>query len=183
MFAEETEPSTQAEIAPANLTGRLCAEARRYQRALERNPRDPEALAGASLVALASGHAAAAVLMARAAVAIAPAMNRAWVALGQALRAEHRDTEAEEAYEAALRIDGLDPLARLGLGELKLAAGRAGEAIGEFELALRRDPALVSAYLGMSNALVFLKRYDEASEYYDRASQLRPQRSETDSIS
>jgi tetratricopeptide (TPR) repeat protein len=164
----------------APLTSRLRDEACRYQRVLERNPRDPRALVGVSLIALASGQSAAAVLMAQAAVAVAPGMGPAWVALGQALRAEGRQWEAEKAYHAAVCIDGTDPLARLGLGEVKLATDRPEEAITEFEIALRRDPALFSAHLGMGHALVFGKRYAEALESYGHALLLNPKLSEAE---
>jgi tetratricopeptide (TPR) repeat protein len=117
-----------------------------YQRALTENPRNPEALVGMSLVALASRQTDAAVKMAAAAVAVAPEMGPAWVALGHALRGAGRSAEAEEAYEQAIRLDGMDALARLGLGELRIASGRAEEAAHEFELALLRQPALVAAH-------------------------------------
>jgi tetratricopeptide (TPR) repeat protein len=162
------------------LTSRLRDEALRYQRVLQRNPRDPQALVGMSLIALASGQSAPAVLMAQAAAVVAPAMGPAWVALGQALRAESRQADAEKAYQAAIRIDGMDPLARLGLGEVKLATDRPGDALVEFELALRRDPALVSGHLGMGHALVFLKRYSDALEAYGRALMLNPKLSEAE---
>jgi cytochrome c-type biogenesis protein CcmH/NrfG len=63
-------------------------------------------------------------------------MGAAWVVLGQALKAAERMEEAERAYAEAIRLDGMDALARMGLGELKIAAGRPREAIREFELAL-----------------------------------------------
>ena len=52
-----------------------------------------------SLVALASRQTEAAVKMAAAAVAAAPEMGTAWVALGQALKAAGATEEAEQAYE------------------------------------------------------------------------------------
>jgi uncharacterized membrane-anchored protein len=70
------------------LTGRLTEAALGYQRMLEQNPCRPDALVGISLVALASRQHQAAVKMAEAAVAVAPEMVVAWVALGQALKAD-----------------------------------------------------------------------------------------------
>src|ERR1039458_7848565 len=78
----------------------------RYQRTLERNPQQPEALVGMSLVALSSRQTEAAVTMAAAGVAAAPEMGAAWVALGQALKASNRLDEAERAYAEAIRLDG-----------------------------------------------------------------------------
>jgi tetratricopeptide (TPR) repeat protein len=139
--------------APLGLTGRLTEIALGYQRMLAADPRHPQALVGISLVALASRQLEAAVNMAWAAVEVAPRMGVAWVALGQALKASDRIDEAESAYTGALRLDGMNELARLGLGELKIGAGRPEEAIFEFELALRRKPALVGPQSGGLRAL------------------------------
>jgi Flp pilus assembly protein TadD len=74
-----------------------------YQRMLEQNPCEPEALVGISLVALASRQPDAAIKMASAAVDAAPRMGTAWVALGQALKAADRCEEAENAYGQAIQ--------------------------------------------------------------------------------
>jgi len=140
---------------------------------LAQNPCHLQALVGITLVALASNQPAAAVKMAEAAVAAAPQMGAAWVALGQALLAAGRGNEAEHAYRLALCF-GMTALARLGLGELRMAAGRPQEAIEEFELALRSQPLLVAAQMGIGNALAKLKRNEEALLRYDQALALRP---------
>jgi tetratricopeptide (TPR) repeat protein len=156
------------------LTGRLTEVAHRYQRMLQQNPRQPEALVGICLVALASGQTASAIKMAQAATAAAPAMVPAWVALGQSLKAAHRNGEAECAYQQAISLDGMNALARMGLGELKLAVGTPEDAIWEFGLALRSQPALVPAHLGMGNALAVMGRNQEALDRYRHAIVLRP---------
>jgi tetratricopeptide (TPR) repeat protein len=140
---------------------------------LAQNPCHPQALVGITLVALASGQPAAAVKTAAAAVAAAPRMGAAWVALGQALQAVNRTEEAERAYYQAI-THGMDALARLGLGELRIAAGRPKEAIDEFELVLRRQPVLVAAHMGIGNALAMMGCNEEALLRYDQALALRP---------
>jgi len=155
-------------------TGRLTEVALGYQRMLNENPRQPQALVGITLVALASRQTEAAVRMARAAVASAPRMGAAWVALGQALKAAGQPREAEKAYLKAVRLDGMDALARMGLGELKLATGRAEEATREFQMALRRRPALVGAHLGLGNAWACLGKNTEALDRYEQALALEP---------
>ncbi len=145
-----------------------------YQRLLRRNPNHAEALVGMSLVALASRQTEAAVKMAEAGVAAAPKMGAAWVALGQALKAEGRFEEAEQAYGQAIRLGGMNALARMGLGELKIATGRAEKAAREFELALGERPALVAAHLGLGNALAFMGRNEEALCRYEAALAIRP---------
>jgi tetratricopeptide (TPR) repeat protein len=141
---------------------------------LEENPCHPQALVGITLVALASGQSEGAVKMAQAAVAAAPRMVPAWVALGQALKAAGRSDEAACAYEQAIRLDGMNVLARIGLGELMLATGRSQEAIREFELALRRHPTPIAAPMGLGNALASLGRDQEALDCYELALALRP---------
>jgi tetratricopeptide (TPR) repeat protein len=157
------------------LTGRLTEVALGYQRMLQENPCQPQALVGMTLVALASRQSEAAVRMARAALAIAPRMGTAWVALGQALKAAGRSEEAECAYAQAICLDGMDPLARMGMGELMLAKGRPEEAIREYELALRKQPALATAHMGMGHALASLRRYEEALKCYEQTLALCPQ--------
>lgn len=166
-------PGTSKTHAPC-LAGHLTEVALAWQRALERNPSHPQALIGMSLVALASRQIGSAVKMATAGVAAAPAMVTAWLALGQALKAEDKTAEAEQAYMQAIRLDGPNALAHLGLGELKLACELPEEAAHEFELALRRQPALAGAHLGLGNALAMMERDTEALERYEQALALRP---------
>ena len=164
----------------ADLSGRLTEVAHGYQRVLEQNPTQSAALVGMCLVAMASRQAEAAVQMASAAVASAPELVPAWVALGQSLKAAERHEEAAKAYEQAIRLDGTSALARLGLGELKIAAGRPQEAVAEFELALKRRPALIAAHLGLGNALACMGRNEEALERYEAALALRPRLAESE---
>jgi tetratricopeptide (TPR) repeat protein len=161
-------------VSAVSLTGRLTEVAVGYQTMLEQNPWQPEALVGMSLVALASHQFAAAVKMASAAVEVAPEMGNAWVALGQTLKAAGRNDDAELAYGQAIHLDGMNALARMGLGELKIATGRPQEAAGEFELAVKRQPGLVAGHLGLGNALAVLGRNEEALERYEQALRLRP---------
>jgi tetratricopeptide (TPR) repeat protein len=156
------------------LEGRLTEVALGYQRMLNENPCQPEALVGMCLVALASRQPEAAVKMAQAAVATAPGLVNSWVALGQALKAADRGEEAERAYQQAIRLDGMSALARIGLGEIKLVTGHSQEAMHEFELALWHQPALVPALLGLGNALAAMGRNQEALDRYMHAIALRP---------
>jgi len=162
------------------LTGRLTEIALGYQRTLAQNPRQPQALVGMSLVALASHQNEAAIAMATAAVDAAPRMGTAWVTLGQALKAAQRGDEAEHAYAEAIRLDGMDPLARMGLGELKISTDRAEEAVKDYELALKRHPALVAAHLGLGHALVCLGRDEEALARYEQTLSLSPRLAEAE---
>jgi tetratricopeptide (TPR) repeat protein len=160
------------------LTARLTEAALGYQRMLQENPCQPKALVGLTLVALASHQPAAAVKMARAALALEPRMCAGWVVLGQALKADGRNEEAERAYRQAISMDGMNALARTGLGELMLVTDRPKEAIKEFELALRKQPARAAAHLGMGHALAMLGRYKEALSRYEQTQALCPRTAE-----
>jgi tetratricopeptide (TPR) repeat protein len=162
------------------LTGRLSEVALGYQRMLAENPCNPNALVGMSLVALASRQSEAAVKMARAALAMAPKMGTAWVALGQALKAAGRRDEAERAYLHAISLDGMDVLARIGLGELMLALGRPEAAIKEYELALRKQPAMAGVHMGLGHALTMMGRYEEALGSYQQTLKLHPRLAEAE---
>jgi tetratricopeptide (TPR) repeat protein len=159
---------------PKELTGHLSEVALGCQRMLEENPCHPQALIGITLVALASGQSEAAVKMARAAVAAAPRMITSWVALGQALKADGRNDEAERAYIHATNLDGMNALARMGLGELMLATGRSQDAIREFVLAIQSQPGLAAAHMGLGNALASLGRNHEALKHYEQAQAICP---------
>jgi tetratricopeptide (TPR) repeat protein len=165
---------------PRELTGHLTEAALGYQRMLEQNPCNPKALVGMTLVALASRQSAAAVKMAEAAVAAAPQMAAAWVALGQSLKTVTRSEEAERAYMQAIRLDSTNALARMGLGELMLALGRPEDAIGEFDAALRCNPALIAASMDLGHALAMMGRYEEALDRYKQVLALRPRLAEAE---
>jgi tetratricopeptide (TPR) repeat protein len=157
------------------LTSRLTEAALGFQRELELDPTRPDALVGMSLVAIATQQPQAAVQMAQAAVTAAPRFGVAWVTLGQALKSAGRLDHAEHAYLETVALDGMSELARLGLGELRLSTGDPAQALAEFDLALRRDPALPAAHLGMGRALACLGRHAEALASYERALMFAPQ--------
>ncbi|MGA9071523.1 MAG: tetratricopeptide repeat protein [Terracidiphilus sp.] len=156
-----------------DLTDHLTEVALGCQQMLAQNPCHPQALVGITLVALASNQPAAAIKTAEAAVAAAPQMGAAWVALGQALHSVNRIEEAERAYYQAIS-HGMEALARLGLGELRIAHNRPLDALAEFELVLRQQPALVAAHLGLGNALAMMGRNEEALVRYENALVFRP---------
>jgi len=54
----------------------------------------------------------------------------------------------------------------MGLGELMLALGRPEDAIRELDLALRCNPVLIAASMGMGHALTMMGRYEEALQRY-----------------
>ena len=180
MKAEAIMNSLPNTMNPEAFTGRLTEVALGYQRMLKQNPHNAEALVGMSLVALASSQTDAAVQMATAGVEAAPDLCVAWVTLGQTLRAANRNADAECAYSHALELDGMNPLARVGLGELKLLTQRAHDAEQDFEFALQRQPAMAAARLGLGNAFAFQCRDQEALSQYELALAQHPRLPEAD---
>jgi len=177
----------ESSVAPAKTTirdldspGRLVEVGLGYQQILERNPTQPVALVGMCLVALASRQPEAAVKMAQAAVQVAPRMGPAWVALGQAHKANKNLEEAENAYREAIGLDGMDPLARMGMGELMIALDNPLEALREYELALQKAPTMPGAHLGRGHSLACMERYSEALQCYEQTLQLRPRLAEAE---
>jgi len=67
----------------------------------------------------------------------------------------------------------LNELARLAWGA-EAGFGRPEDALIDFELALRRKPALVAAHLGRGNALAVMSRFEAALASYQRALELHP---------
>jgi len=165
---------------PKVLTSHLAEVGQGYQQVLERDPRNPVALLGMSLVALASQQAEAAVGLAQAAVYVVPQMGPAWVTLGQALKGSGRLDESEQAYFHALSIDGMDPLAHMGMGELKIAQEQPEAAVREYQLALRKHPTLVTAHLGLGHSLACMGRFEEAFERYQQVLSLKPRLAEAE---
>lgn len=150
------------------------------QRALAVQPSHPAALIGMALVALASRQTEAAVRMAEAAATAAPGLGATWVVLGQAYKTASRTEAAEAAYCAALRLDGMNALAHMGLAELRLAMGQPEAALAEYDLALRRQPAMAAAHVGMGHALACTGRNQEALEHYELALHFAPRTAEAE---
>jgi tetratricopeptide (TPR) repeat protein len=167
-----SEPSKRRK--ESTLSGRLTEVALGYQRVLEKNHSDPRALVGICLVALSSGQHEACLLMARAAVAAAPAMDVAWVTLGQALKAVGKCEEAKAAYLEAIQLNDASPLGTIGLGELLMAERHPEQACVAYESVVRRHPAMAAGHMGLGHALACLGRNAEALECYERALTLAP---------
>jgi tetratricopeptide (TPR) repeat protein len=172
LWSMADEPSNRRKESP--LSGRLTEVALGYQRVLEKNHSDPRALVGISLVALSSGQHEACLLMARAAVAAAPAMDVAWVTLGQALKAVGKCEEAKEAYLEAIQLNDASPLGTIGLGELLMAERHPEQACAAYESVVRRNPAMAVGHMGLGHALACLGRNAEALECYERALTFAP---------
>ncbi len=74
----------------------------------------------------------------------------------------HDDAKARDAFETATKMDGNLAQPYFGLGEIERHAGKYAEAVEHYKRASDLDRRYPEALLAYSDALVQLKRYDEA---------------------
>jgi len=91
--------------------------------------------------------------------------GRRWHAAGNV-------TAAAGAYRDTLRMDPENPYAELGLAQLAAARGDDGEAIVQFERALRCCDTLVDAHRGIARSLESTGRLERAIWHYERSIRL-----------
>ena len=108
------------------------------------------------------------------AVALAPALPEAYLALGNYQRLVLNDYDrAIEQYNRGHRVAAnADLLTATGLAEESL--GRWESAVEHFRQANRLDPRSVPSHMRLSQALLFLRRYREAREASDRGLSVAP---------
>ncbi|MDD5034751.1 MAG: FecR domain-containing protein [Methylococcaceae bacterium] len=121
------------------------------------------------------GHLAEARREADQAVALNPALARAWTVRGFTELGEMDSAKAKTSFREAIRVDSSDPLARFGLGLAKIREGDLEEGTAELEIAASLDPddSLTRSYLG--KAYYEQKRAKIAATEYGIAKQLDPQ--------
>ena len=87
-----------------------------------------------------------------------------------------RDLEkAKAAAEQAVALHAHDPGVHLLLGQVHLAAGRAGDAVEELRRTVRLDPLLAPAHRMLGFALVGVGRFADGVEEWDRWERLAAQ--------
>jgi len=91
-----------------------------------------------------------------------PDFLQAWNNLGLALESLGRRDDAKDAYQAALAVDPAYATALANLGSLRLGMGDNEGALADFRRILAQDPANAPARLKEAQALIALKRLDEA---------------------
>ena len=94
--------------------------------------------------------------------------------LGRTLRALGKPGEAENHFERALQADSRHAETLVELGNLRLARGRFGEALGLFRTLAEIHPDAASVHGGIGIALVGLGEEEKALAAFDRALSLDP---------
>jgi tetratricopeptide (TPR) repeat protein len=107
-----------------------------------------------------------------------PDFAKAHFSLGAIYDAKQQRGKAIEEYQAAVRADPNLPESRLRLAEDLRASGQLSTSVEQYEAAVRLDPTIVEAWIGGANALIDLKRKDQASDWLARARRLYPARPE-----
>jgi protein O-GlcNAc transferase len=92
----------------------------------------------------------------------------------QILLLRGRTDEAWAAADRGCQGGSEDPVALYVRGQLLLERGCAGEALTEFDAAIRLDPSLAAAHQGGARACVLLDRTQEAMAAFDAAHRLDP---------
>jgi tetratricopeptide (TPR) repeat protein len=129
-----------------------CAEANpHYEQAASINKADYELLVDWALSLDCSGEPNAAIEKLRAATALKQD-SHAWATLGMIYGKSGRGPEALESLNKAIALNGRDAIALAYRGNVHLVAGRAAEAIADFESALRIAPANTIAAQGLASA-------------------------------
>ncbi|HEY7983469.1 MAG TPA: tetratricopeptide repeat protein [Ktedonobacterales bacterium] len=111
---------------------------------------------------------------ARRAVQLQPRAARAHVQLAEVLAARRNLADAKREAEEAARLEPRLPAAHLIRGMVLLANEEPAEAITACESALRYDNTLFAAHFTMANAMIEVRRYDDALAALDRAKSLNP---------
>lgn len=112
----------------------------------------------------------------RQAVAEQPDLSEAHTALGTALYAAGRATEATASFERAMDLNPNDWIAAVNLGGVYLALGRMDEAIPVTRRSLERDPVRAHyAYANLSLTYAQLGLDDRAESAIERALALSPE--------
>jgi len=103
-----------------------------------------------------------------------PAASQKAAAAGQAALVRGRLSEAEEAFNRAIRADSTNPIAVGGLAEVAFEHARYAEALDYARRASRLAPQSPKYLVVLGDAYFKLLRYDEAQATYQKARALAP---------
>jgi Tfp pilus assembly protein PilF len=132
------------------------------ERAVQLNPRLPEANSYLGLVLLSTGDAAGAEKAFRREIELNPNDFSANLQLGGLLRQDHRYEEARSFLERALRIRAGDFGARFQIASVSLAQDRIPDAQAELESLVKDAPTFVQAHVSLATIYYRQKRKADA---------------------
>ncbi len=135
-----------------------------YERAMQLDPKMPEAALNLGILLLNEEPAAAVVPLQRA-VELLPTQSRPRTLLGLAYEKSSDQKNAAIAYEGALALDPKDTETSLHLAQLYLRQNRAAEAEAKFRAVLSGQPASQPALVGLAQSLEIEKNPEAADAY------------------
>jgi Flp pilus assembly protein TadD len=135
-----------------------------YQRALQLDPKMPEAALNLGMLLL-NEEPAAAVAPLQRAVELLPTQSRPRTLLGLAYEKSGDAKNAASAYEGALALDPKDSETSLHLAQLYLRQNRAADAEGKFRAVLSNQPQSQPALVGLAQTLELEKNPEAADAY------------------
>jgi tetratricopeptide (TPR) repeat protein len=158
-------------------TGKNTQAVSELKRALELAPNSDEAYRSLGEAYNASGQSEDAIAAYQKAVA---ANSYYWPnhnALGGAYLRQGNNEKALPEYQKVIEIAPEIPTGYEGIGEVYMRQGKWGEAIPQFEKALSITPNSTT-YSNLGTAYFWLKRYDDASKMYAKATEMTPNNEE-----
>jgi Flp pilus assembly protein TadD len=135
-----------------------------YERAMQLDPKMPEAALNLGILLLNEDPAAAAAPLRRA-VELLPTQSRPRTLLALAYEKSGDLKNAASAYEAALALDPKDSEASLHLAQLYLRQNRTADAEAKFRAVLSSEPESQPSLLGLAQSLELEKNPEAADAY------------------
>jgi tetratricopeptide (TPR) repeat protein len=149
--------------------GRLDEAASEYEAALRIKPADSSAQSNLGIVYARLGRFDQAIVEYHSALAAAPESPKIWFNLGNALRAEHLNGEAVEAFSKVIDEDARWIEPRYEMGTILLELGRPAEAGRQAETIVRLEPEALSGHYLLARAAAAIARFDVAATEAARA--------------
>ncbi len=157
-----------------HLAGSLSEAAACYQKVLENEPNQPDALNLLGAVALTCGQPRQAIELCRRAVQIDPKHPSALCNLGNAQFAAGQFSSAAVAYERAIELQPANSETLYNLANARRHLGDPEGALTCFDRALAIDPTNTRAWLNRAAVLSSMERFDEATSSAREAAIIRP---------
>jgi tetratricopeptide (TPR) repeat protein len=154
--------------------GRIAQAINSYERALELEPSNVQAMIPLARLLALEGETSEAVVVAQRATQLAPDSAAAWAVLGMAQDWDGAVGQAIESCSRAVELDPNHAEAHAYLAEAYADAVRWEDAINAGQTAIRLDEQSVDAHRNYGYVLESQGNYWEAASEYDRALQINP---------
>lgn len=149
-----------------------------YRRVLETDPRHPDALHFAGVLAHQQGSNVEAIALIEKSLTVVPDRPDCYNNLGIVFQSIGQLDRAIESYERAIALDANHANAYSNLGVLLRATGKPDEAEAAYRAAIRLNPEHIDAYTNLGILLNGQKRTEEAAACFCKVITLRPKHRE-----